>query len=227
MGTEGAKQSKLPFGMHFFKPLPVSTGSCIFKQYIMETKKFNVQPIDDYAVVVDKEGSLQDHKPAYNKDTGEFIPRIERGYGRANLQSVIGTIGKIIEGLPHIELVDIKELEGALEGSKIYTYRDENNLLALGGFLRGYKMAQSKYKYSEEDMIQIAHDFYTKCMQSKNDMKPFDTKEWFTSYLNKPKFPKAVVLLMMKNPFSEDIYPIIQDLQTNTITPLKLIYENT
>lgn len=50
---------------------------------------------------------------------------------------------------PFEENIDVKALK---LGLKEYPYRDINNDLALGGFIRGYKAAQSKQSFSLEDI---------------------------------------------------------------------------
>lgn len=135
-----------------------------------------LQQTDQYLLLIDEEAEIKsfpyflwkDEVHKFHSDNGYGI-KTWTGYNDEDGSSEIVNWsnkwkGSVIayyplqENSPKLDLpllpnpfknnIDIEALQ---EGLKEYPYRDINNDLALGGYIRGYKAAQKKF--SKEDMI--------------------------------------------------------------------------
>lgn len=122
--------------------------------------------VEDYFVVVDKDAGILSsyttdgvkvYEPSKARD---ILIKKEVGHLKTKVNKIIATIGKRLEGVPLIELLD--------NDSELYIHAKEYSEMAVQhindeqtklqrqaaylDFIAGYKAAQSKGTYSEEDL---------------------------------------------------------------------------
>jgi hypothetical protein len=131
--------------------------------------------------------------------------------------------------LPAVENDKDIRVKGALAGGKIYTYNDENNQLAYGGYLRGYvdgHKANTK-EYTIAD-IEAAVAFGV-ALERFRSTRTFSDEEEFKGFLEglKPKPVSVEVEVSFIKPWNKDgsgEYFVEVD-ENNFIKPIKWIYE--
>ncbi len=145
-------------------------------------KQFDVIPIEDYFVVVDKESEIPQYSWFYASDRNSIHDNRWKTYEEGELGDkkdvnylkkdfpfywlIIATIGKRLEGIPLVENVveeDINSL-AILNSRKSENILKKQNLTPnfqyyrglTDGFVQGFKAAQSKGIFTEKDMINFA-----------------------------------------------------------------------
>jgi hypothetical protein len=233
-------------------------------------KQFPVLPVEDYMVVIDKDAELKtgDYLPIkyktgeyklhtvlkennqgwadYSKSTGHIPISLANGAMYAHSKDynkVIATIGKRIEGIPLIELPDEVEQLALYEAGYTSTEAmkgDDDAERTFESFKKGYKAAQSKGQYSEEDIrkaVDVGLSLSTVTDEPFTSKKFKITKESFVQIaLNNKRIPTSVTLEMddwrgdgedpeIGNHATHLVFPHIHNPETNTIIPLKVDYE--
>lgn len=195
----------------------------------MNTKKYKGIPIEDYGVVVDdtdyKDGDLiissgligiYKNKCLINDETECHLKR------KSLAQRIIGSIGKILDGVPLIELADT--IMPLARKSAVMNNYDVNNDTYKHGFVMGHKANTNKY--SEEELL-YKWDIY---INSDGDSEYQETlkKEIkiFLQSLQKQPIPTEVELEMEHNLDTKQKWELakwevkIHNKETNTITAL-------
>ena len=163
-------------------------------------KKFDVIPIEDYGVVVDKQiqPDANDYFIAegYLSELRKLTAWEKEHQTQIMCWKVIATINKRIDDIPLIELPD-EHLRAILSRPKLYPPGD-----FLNGYLAGYKAAQKNY--SEEDLLRymefrmIHWKESIKKQEFKDSPKPFEESDKAVHERAvkslQPKLPKSVIL---------------------------------
>ena len=200
----------------------------------MTAQRFKVIPIQNYDVVV------EDHRienPTTNdtildeyNQVGKFVDLSHLGLGYGNFRKVIGSIGKRLDGVPLIELVNntmILARESAVKNN--YDIGDDTYK---HGFVNGHKTNTNKYSEAQikaaiivgagnPNMTNKNVDDYLQSLQKQ----PIPTEIELEIVEIMEHGKRDAIGVATFNTSSSRYKLVIHNKETNTVTPINVFYE--